>query len=228
MLQFINKNMRYKKIFHLFILIICSLFLTACQTNKNTKPENSNIKINTSKQNNQELNMNQNSQQLSKPTMTIDPQQKYTAVIKTNFGDITVELFADLSPVTVNNFVYLAQKHFYDNTIFHRVIKDFMIQGGDPEGSGRGGPGYTFEDEFNDQKLVQGSLAMANAGPNTNGSQFFIVTKDSTPWLDGKHTNFGKVIDGMDVVIKIQAVATDENDRPTEKILIQSIEVKNE
>ena len=149
-----------------------------------------------------------------------------TAILHTNMGDITFELYRDASPKTVNNFLNLAEKGFYDGVIFHRVIKDFMIQGGDPDGIGTGGPGYKFEDEFNDKPLVRGSLAMANAGPNTNGSQFFIVTAPETAWLDGKHTNFGEVTDGMDVVLAIENVQTALGDRPLENIVIESIELK--
>jgi len=155
-----------------------------------------------------------------------------SAIIKTNFGDITVKFYTKESPVTVNNFLNLAKSGFYNGTKFHRVIKDFMIQGGDPNSKdddwsndGRGGPGYQFQDEFNQHKLVKGSLAMANSGPDTNGSQFFIVTAAATSWLDGKHTNFGYVTAGMDVVEKIEKVAVNENDHPTEDVIINSIEL---
>jgi cyclophilin family peptidyl-prolyl cis-trans isomerase len=128
----------------------------------------------------------------------------------------------------------LAEKGFYNGTKFHRVIKGFMIQGGDPNSKnddwsthGFGGPGYNFKDEFNSHKLVKGSLAMANSGPNTNGSQFFIVTADSTPWLDGKHTNFGEVVEGMDIVLKIEAVKVNENDHPIEDVIVNNIELFN-
>src|ERR687889_1323474 len=132
-----------------------------------------------------------------------------SATLHTNHGPITLELFDDDAPKTVENFRKLAADGFYDGVIFHRVIKDFMIQGGDPTGTGTGGPGYTFEDEINQHKIVRGTLAMANAGPNTNGSQFFLVTADETPWLDGKHTAFGRVVDGLDVLDKIEAIPTD-------------------
>jgi len=153
------------------------------------------------------------------------------ATFKTNKGDVVVEFFADDSPKTVNNFLNLAARGFYDGIKFHRVIKDFMVQGGDPltkdEESagmwGTGGPGYKFEDEFNNNPLVRGNLAMANAGPSTNGSQFFIVTAESTPYLDGKHTNFGNVVEGMHVVDAIESADTDMMDRPTEHIVIESI-----
>src|SRR5436190_1431742 len=148
-----------------------------------------------------------------------------TAVMKTNHGDITVELFDEEAPKTVENFKKLAGDDFYNGVIFHRVIKDFMVQGGDPTGTGRGGPGYTFEDEFNEHKIVRGALAMANAGPNTNGSQFFIVTTDAAPWLDGKHTVFGHVVDGMDVVDKIEGSDTDANDKPREEARIESVAI---
>jgi cyclophilin family peptidyl-prolyl cis-trans isomerase len=155
------------------------------------------------------------------------------ADIKTNLGTIRVKLYSGDSPKTVENFIKLASQGFYDGTKFHRVIKDFMIQGGDPlskddtkkEYWGTGGPGYQFADEINNHKLVKGSLAMANAGPDTNGSQFFIVTAQSTPWLDGKHTNFGEVVGGMDVVEKIGNVATGENDRPQDKVVVESVTV---
>jgi cyclophilin family peptidyl-prolyl cis-trans isomerase len=148
-----------------------------------------------------------------------------SATLHTNHGSIAVELFEDDAPKTVENFLKLARDGFYDGVIFHRVIPDFMIQGGDPTGTGRGGPGYTFDDEFNDNKVMRGALAMANAGPNTNGSQFFIVTAEATPWLDGKHTVFGRVTDGMDVVDKISSVATDSDDRPHDDVTIERVEL---
>ncbi len=148
-----------------------------------------------------------------------------TANMNTSHGTIALELFDDDAPKTVQNFRKLAGDGFYDGIIFHRVIPDFMIQGGCPEGKGTGGPGYTFEDEFNQHKVVRGALAMANAGPNTNGSQFFIVTVDAAPWLDGKHTVFGQVTAGMDAVDAIEGVPTGAGDRPVEAITIESIEL---
>src|SRR5881397_401023 len=148
-----------------------------------------------------------------------------TATMHTNAGAITVELYDDDAPKTVANFRKLAGDGFYDGLIFHRVIRDFMIQGGCPEGTGTGGPGYTFEDEFNDHKVVRGALAMANAGPNTNGSQFFLVTTGEAPWLDGKHTVFGEVTSGMDVVDKIEGLDTDARDKPRDDAVIESVEV---
>jgi peptidyl-prolyl cis-trans isomerase B (cyclophilin B) len=147
------------------------------------------------------------------------------ATLHTNHGAVTVELFDKDAPQTVDNFLKLSRDGFYDGVIFHRIIKDFMIQGGDPDGTGTGGPGYTFEDEFNDHKVERGALAMANAGPNTNGSQFFIVTTESAPWLDGKHTVFGQVTDGMDAVDAIEGVETGPQDRPTEPVVIERVEV---
>ena len=165
-------------------------------------------------------------------------------VIETNLGDIKIQLFGDVSPITVNNFLNLAQSGFYNGTKFHRVIKDFMIQGGDPNSKdndlsndGMGDPGYKFDDEFNDNKLVRGSLAMANSGPNTNGSQFFIVTATSTPWLDGHHVNFGIVIAGLDVVSKIEntpVYSLEDNlgdrqkpqDHPKTEVIIKKIDLK--
>jgi cyclophilin family peptidyl-prolyl cis-trans isomerase len=149
-----------------------------------------------------------------------------TATMKTSEGDIVLELFDEDAPKTVSNFKQLASQGFYDGLIFHRVIEDFMIQGGCPQGTGTGGPGYTFEDEINQHKVVRGALAMANAGPNTNGSQFFIVTTEAAPWLDGKHTVFGEVREGMDVVNRIGTTETDARDRPVEPIGIETIELE--
>lgn len=174
-----------------------------------------------------------------KKDMTIDPNNfeeltstYSSAIIKTSLGDIKVKFYAAESPKTVNNFLNLAKLGFYNGTKFHRIIKDFMIQGGDPiskttetSSYGTGGPGYKFADEFNNHKLVEGSLAMANSGPNTNGSQFFIVTLDATPWLDGAHTNFGQVVSGMDIVKKIEAAETNSRDLPLTAITINSIEL---
>jgi peptidyl-prolyl cis-trans isomerase B (cyclophilin B) len=148
-----------------------------------------------------------------------------TAKLHTTQGTIELELFDEDAPKTVENFRKLAGDHFYDGIIFHRVIPDFMIQGGCPKGTGTGGPGYTFEDEINQHKVVRGALAMANAGPNTNGSQFFIVTTEAAPWLDGKHTVFGRVSDGMEAVDAIEQLPTGANDRPVEPPKIESIEL---
>src|SRR5437899_4819194 len=147
------------------------------------------------------------------------------AIIRTNHGPIHIALYPEEAPKTVDNFVKLVNDGFYDRVIFHRVIPDFMIQGGDPTGTGSGGPGYSFEDEFNEHKVARGALAMANAGPNTNGSQFFIVTTEAAPWLDGKHTVFGRVMSGMDVVDEISELDTDARDRPREDVLIERIVV---
>ena len=147
-----------------------------------------------------------------------------TATMKTSEGDIVLELFDEDAPKTVSNFKKLASDGFYDGLVFHRVIDDFMIQGGCPQGTGTGGPGYQFEDEFNDHKVVKGALAMANAGPNTNGSQFFIVTTEAAPWLDGKHTVFGRVTSGMEVVDALEGLSTDGRDRPQEPATIETVE----
>jgi cyclophilin family peptidyl-prolyl cis-trans isomerase len=147
------------------------------------------------------------------------------ATMQTNHGAIELELFDEDAPRTVENFTKLARDSFYDGVVFHRVIPDFMIQGGDPTGTGSGGPGYQFEDEFNDHPVARGALAMANAGPNTNGSQFFIVTADACPWLDGKHTVFGRVASGMDVVDEISQVDTGPGDRPRDEVRIESLAV---
>jgi cyclophilin family peptidyl-prolyl cis-trans isomerase len=145
------------------------------------------------------------------------------ATMQTNQGTIELELHDSDAPATVENFKKLAGDGFYDGVIFHRVIPDFMIQGGDPTGTGSGGPGYQFNDEFNDHRVERGALAMANAGPNTNGSQFFIVTADACPWLDGKHTVFGRVTSGMDVVDAISTVETGPGDKPREDVRIESV-----
>ncbi|HVY77569.1 MAG TPA: peptidylprolyl isomerase [Solirubrobacterales bacterium] len=147
------------------------------------------------------------------------------ATLHTNAGQIVLELHDADAPKTVENFRKLAGDGFYDGLIFHRVIPDFMIQGGCPEGTGTGGPGYTFEDEFNDHQVVRGALAMANAGPNTNGSQFFIVTTAAAPWLDGKHTVFGQVVEGMEAVDAIESTPTDASDRPREPQTIERVEL---
>ena len=162
------------------------------------------------------------------------------ANLRTNHGTIRVKLLPNQAPKTVRNFVELAEgtrewthpdtgeksnNKLYDGTIFHRVISGFMIQGGDPLGVGTGGPGYTFDDEFNEHPIVRGTLAMANAGPNTNGSQFFIVTAEATPWLDGKHTAFGRVLDGMDVVDTIEAQPTDARDKPVDDVRMERVVV---
>ncbi|MCH7759641.1 peptidylprolyl isomerase [Patescibacteria group bacterium] len=167
----------------------------------------------------------------------IDPYQfsflvsQYSqAKLKTNFGDITLKFYNQEADFTVNNFLNLAKLGFYNGTKFHRVMKGFMIQGGDPNSKddnwgddGMGGPGYVFKDEFNQHLLVRGSLAMANSGPNTNGSQFFIVTAEATPWLDGKHTNFGYVVEGLEVIDTIENIKTNEQAHPLEDVIIESI-----
>jgi cyclophilin family peptidyl-prolyl cis-trans isomerase len=155
-----------------------------------------------------------------------DPSASYTAVIDTSAGEIRVELWPEAAPLTVGNFVGLARQGFYDDTVFHRVIPDFMVQGGCPKGTGTGGPGYNFPDEINERKLVKGTLAMANAGPNTNGSQFFIVTAQATPWLDGAHTGFGAVVGGADVVETIGTTATGPGDRPRETQRVATIRIE--
>jgi cyclophilin family peptidyl-prolyl cis-trans isomerase len=149
------------------------------------------------------------------------------ATLHTNRGTIEVELFDDDAPKTVENFRKLAGEGFYDGVIFHRVIPDFMIQGGDPTGTGSGGPGYQFEDEFNEHEVVRGALAMANAGPNTNGSQFFIVTTGEASWLNGKHTVFGRVTNGMDVADKISELPRDASDRPHDDVLIERVDLED-
>lgn len=160
------------------------------------------------------------------PDMQIDIKKKYFADFETNMGNFKIELFADKAPKTVNNFVVLSRDKFYDGLTFHRVIQDFMIQGGDPKGDGTGDPGYKFADEINDIKLVKGVVAMANSGPNTNGSQFFIITKESTDWLQGKYNAFGRVIEGMDTVMKIEKVDKDANDKPKKEVKINKVNIE--
>jgi len=164
----------------------------------------------------------------SAPEMQLTDGVNYKARMQTSAGEVLIDLFQDEAPITVNNFIFLAKEGFYDGVIFHRIIPQFMIQGGDPLGMGVGGPGYSFEDEINEMKLVEGSLAMANSGPNTNGSQFFIVTLVETPWLDGLHTNFGQVIEGLDVVHQIESVPTGANDKPVTDVVILSVEIIEE
>lgn len=227
------------------------LVLSACTTP--VEPENNNLdsdrfgysnQIESNNQINQNnnstnnsINIDNNNSISNKNMRTLngheDLAKEYSkAVINTSLGNITVELYGDESPVTVNNFLNLAKEGFYNSTRFHRVIKDFMIQGGDPNSKdkdsmtwGTGSPGYKFQDEFNSYKLVEGSLAMANSGPNTNGSQFFIVTAPETPWLDGMHTNFGKVVEGMDIVKEIEHTETGQRDIPVEPIFVNSIKL---
>ncbi len=204
--------MKFFKLISLFILIFT---LSACSGDTNSSRDN-----NSSMPNNE---------QQEKNLLT----EYNGAILKTNRGDIEVKFYNQDAPKTVKNFLKLSQEGFYDNTRFHRVIEDFMIQGGDPLSKeldkknmwGMGGPGYKFEDEINSHKLVKGSLAMANSGLDTNGSQFFIVTTEETPWLDGKHTNFGEVVSGMDVVEEIENTDTDPNSRPIEDVVLEEIEL---
>lgn len=236
-----------KKIFILgaILLIIsgCSFSGQSKQTlNEKSVSESANS-FDDSELNSKVNNMKKNQSSSATPNKATEEQQQQAqledlasqfnqAIIKTNFGDIKIAFYNNESPITVNNFLNLAQEGFYDNTKFHRVIKDFMIQGGDPNSKdddwsndGTGGPDYKFQDEFNDHKLIKGSLAMANSGPNTNGSQFFIVTAEATPWLDNKHTNFGYVLEGMDVIEKIEAVEVNERDHPVEDVVVEGIEL---
>lgn len=211
----------------ILILILFSLLISGCGqsavVNNETEPKT----METPKQN--PLIINSGGQEI----VLKDLASQYSgAVIKTNFGDIKVKFYAEESPLTVNNFMNLAEQGFYNKTKFHRVISNFMIQAGCPnskddnwDNDGTGGPGYAFKDEINAHKLVRGSLAMANAGPGTNGSQFFIVTATATDWLDGRHTNFGEVVEGMDTVDKIEAVEKNERDHPTKNVIIESVEL---
>jgi peptidyl-prolyl cis-trans isomerase B (cyclophilin B) len=245
-LKFKNKKIIMRKILPLLVLAL--LITAGCSSTETTQaPASSSNSGETTQaadkapvQPSSDAQATSTTDTINKDTMTIDQTKfedlakEYThVVLKTSLGDIEVELYGADSPKTVNNFLNLAKLGFYDGTKFHRVIKDFMIQGGDPNSKssdwsthGRGGPGYQFADEFNQHKLVRGSLAMANAGPDTNGSQFFIVTAQATPWLDGKHTNFGQVVKSLDVVDKIEGVETNQNDHPLNDVVVEKIELK--
>jgi len=208
-----------KKYLYLLIIIFIS-----CSAQEEVFDNNLEIE-NTEK----ETEMNEDKVYTSVPEMNIDLNKKYTAVMKTNMGDISIEFFTNDAPLTVNNFINLSKDGYYNEVIFHRVINGFMIQGGDPSGTGHGEmgkyPGYKFEDELNNkQPYEKGILAMANAGPNTNGSQFFIMHVDYP--LPYQYTIFGKVTDGLDIVDKIASVETAEGDRPVSDVVIESIEIK--
>ena len=210
---------------NIYRFLIVSLFISACGSN-----EVEEITETTVQDNKGESTMSDEKVYSSMPEMIIDQNKSYTAVIQTSMGDLTVEFFSDTAPVTVNNFVSLSNDGYYDNIIFHRVISGFMIQGGDPSGTGHGEygkfPGYTFEDELNNQQPYEkGILAMANAGPNTNGSQFFIMHVDYP--LPYQYTIFGKVTDGLDVIDTIASVQTAEADKPVEDVVILGVTVSS-
>ena len=210
---------------NIYRFLIISLFISACGSN-----EVEEITETTVQDNKGESTMSDEKVYSSMPEMIIDQNKSYTAVIQTSMGDLTVEFFSDTAPVTVNNFVSLSNDGYYDNIIFHRVISGFMIQGGDPSGTGHGEygkfPGYTFEDELNNQQPYEkGILAMANAGPNTNGSQFFIMHVDYP--LPYQYTIFGKVTDGLDVIDTIASVQTAEGDKPIEDVVILGVTVSS-
>jgi cyclophilin family peptidyl-prolyl cis-trans isomerase len=246
-----------KKITNILLILTTLIFLTGCNSTKTVEdiipspssdflgipasgePENVNLdglNLNNENQSAQqaaeqkEVNMN-GPKVLSKPQMQINTSKSYTATLLTTQGNITIKLYADKTPITVNNFVYLASQNFYDNTIFHRVVKDFMIQGGDPNGDGSGGPGYKFDDEPFEGSYSRGTVAMANAGPNTNGSQFFIMHQDKP--LSKDYVIFGEVIEGMDVVDKIAEAPTTpnqmgENSVPVNPVSISSVQITEE
>jgi len=212
-----------------FILVILVIVLTIFAISKKNKVDETtkiniptNVVENTAEQKIPEATTSNN---LEETNMNIDVNINYTANIVTSMGTVKVDLFEKETPATVNNFITLAKKGFYDGLIFHRVIPDFMIQGGDPTGTGSGDPGYKFADEITGKPIVKGTLAMANSGPNTNGSQFFIVTATETPWLNNLHTNFGQVIEGQDIVDAISMVKKDSSDKPITPITIEKIEI---
>jgi cyclophilin family peptidyl-prolyl cis-trans isomerase len=232
----------------LLFLCLLTLVFSGCLSNSDkdpcinftdppkTKPadpaEQQNASSDLTLNNNMEKNNHENNSTIDTKKALPFADKYAAALIKTNLGDIKVDFFNSDAPITVDNFLKLANQGFYNGTKFHRVIRDFMIQGGDPNSKdddwsndGIGGPGYKFKDEINNIKLVRGSLAMANSGPDTNGSQFFIVTAEATPWLDGKHTNFGQVVEGMEIIDKIENTKTNENDHPTSDIEIEKIEL---
>lgn len=235
--------MKKKKYLYLSLILILPLVLAACSNNNNLIQEGvnnlDNIKENMNNINNRVEETNseilQSKAELLAPSAQPDLISEYSGVIiKTNLGNMSFKLYKADSPVTVNNFLYLAKEGFYNGTKFHRVIADFMIQGGDPNSKsddwsshGMGGPGYRFADEINEHEIVFGSLAMANSGPNTNGSQFFIVSAASTPWLDGVHTNFGELSSGEDVLRKIESVQVNNpsSNHPLEDVSILEIEL---
>ncbi len=210
---------------NIYSFLIVSLFISACGSNEVEETTETTVQDNKG-----ESTMSDEKVYSSMPEMIIDQNKSYTAVIQTSMGDLTVEFFSDTAPVTVNNFVSLSNDGYYDNIIFHRVISGFMIQGGDPSGTGHGEygkfPGYTFEDELNNQQPYEkGILAMANAGPNTNGSQFFIMHVDYP--LPYQYTIFGKVTDGLDVIDTIASVQTAEGDKPVEDVVILGVTVSS-
>ena len=210
---------------NIYKFLIFSLFISACGSNEVEETTKTTVQDNKG-----ESTMSDEKVYSSMPEMIIDQNKSYTAVIQTSMGDLTVEFFSDTAPVTVNNFVSLSNDGYYDNIIFHRVISGFMIQGGDPSGTGHGEygkfPGYTFEDELNNQQPYEkGILAMANAGPNTNGSQFFIMHVDYP--LPYQYTIFGKVTDGLDVIDTIASVQTAEGDKPVEDVVILGVIVSS-
>lgn len=210
---------------NIYRFLIVSLFISACGSNEVEETTETTVQDNKG-----ESTMSDEKVYSSMPEMIIDQNKSYTAVIQTSMGDLTVEFFSDTAPVTVNNFVSLSNDGYYDNIIFHRVISGFMIQGGDPSGTGHGEygkfPGYTFEDELNNQQPYEkGILAMANAGPNTNGSQFFIMHVDYP--LPYQYTIFGKVTDGLDVIDTIASVQTAEGDKPVEDVVILGVTVSS-
>ncbi len=217
-----------KKVIIILVVLFLSSILFIYFINKSNKDNINDITSNT---NNAQVNQKENIKNMN---LTNQKTGERIDVINTSQGEIELKLNGDRTPITVNNFIMLAENGFYNGTKFHRIIKDFMIQGGDPLSKdeskknywGTGGPDYRFVDEvFADDDMKEGDIAMANAGPNTNGSQFFIVTAEKTPWLNGKHTIFGKVTKGIDIIKKIENVKTDSSDKPLEDVVVKEIKV---
>lgn len=235
--------MTKRRYFIYFIIIVSAVLLSGCTRPADRGQTEKKIDASSVSQNSNLLSPNKFAESIGTRKIYLNTMENDAdiadekisqAIFKTNLGNFTLKLYRADSPKTVANFIKLVKAGFYDGTRFHRVIKDFMIQGGDPLSKdlsmrsrwGTGNPGYSFDDEFNNHKLVRGSLAMANSGPNSNGSQFFIVTAEATAWLDGKHTNFGEVMSGLDVVLKIGNVKTGPGDQPVEDVIIEKINLK--
>lgn len=208
------------------LLLVFVLFVSGCTTDTPKEQLNSADSLVDKSDEDEQIREDEMMQMSEPPEMQIDVNKDYYAILETSAGNIKIKFFPKEAPKTVNNFVVLGKKDFYDGTIFHRVISGFMIQGGDPEGTGMGGPAYQFEDEKNSLRHTKGKISMANAGPNTNGSQFFIVVAQETPWLDGMHTIFGEIVEGLETVDKIASAETGPQDRPMTDIKLNKVTIE--